>query len=280
MMQQSFLSALIILLPVFGSVFASFFAAQIMRSNDITKVRDLRSACDHCGTSLLWFELVPVVSYILQRGKCRKCGHSIDRRIWIAELLGLVLSMILGIGLGNGLAARQGVEQLIWVLFPILLGIVFLYCSIYDIFTYTIPDVGLKIGLVITMLANILVWALRQFQVTQLPNLDLGNLANIFAALIYAGFFYLIIKLSKQKGMGIGDVYLVAIVGLALGAKASIISFYGTIFSASIVGLWWAWLKGKLKGEIIPLVPFIAFGFVIAYSAGDSLFRLIFWTLN
>lgn len=268
-----------ILVAVLGPVLASFIGAQVMRGSEITKANGKRSACDHCGYTLAPFDLIPVFSFLLNRGKCRKCGKAIDVRIWMIEILGLGLFSILGLGIYNlSLSYPNNVADiLVYAVFGFVVSVLLLALSIHDIFTFSIPLRFTQISAGIVILANILVIVTRLLDPLALPHVHLGYVHNLLAGLGYAFFFQVIIWLTKQKGMGSGDVFIGLIIGLALGWPATVTAFYAMVFSASLVGIIYAGWKRSYKGTIVPLVPFLSFGFVVAYVWGYNIFSFLFF---
>lgn len=269
-----------VLLPIVillvGPVAASYMAAYVMRDNKLTQAREARSQCDGCGRTLKWYELVPLFSYPLLRGKCATCGHKIDPRIWLAELWGLVIFLVLAIGVNKMLATASGQEVIIYTAVGTFFCLVLLYLSVYDLFTFSIPTEMTRWAVGAAILANVLFAGLRAFNAAPLAAVHIGYPDNLLMALIAGGFFWAIIRLTRQKGMGIGDVILAVIIASLLGWPATVSAFYTMLISAAVAGLLWAIFKGKLRGTIIPLVPFMTLGFVVAYVWGIEIFNLLF----
>lgn len=211
-----------------------------------------RSHCPYCQHTLRPYELIPVVSYLLQGGKCRRCKAPVSFLYPAVELATGLLFVLAPILMGWTL------ELIIaWTLISLMV-IVF----VSDIKYMIIPDKVLLVFAVIFLLERIF-----------LP------LSPWWDSLLgaAAGFFLLLfIAVISKGGMGGGDIKLFAVIGLALGTKLVLLTFffatlYGAVFG--IVGM----LIGKVeKGKPIPFGPYIALGSLTAYFFGQ---RILDWYL-
>lgn len=162
--------------------------------------------------------------------------------------------------------------------FIILSGM--LYLSIYDIATLTIQERDVKLLFLIAVLANFFVAIVRfiYFRIEGIvlfKYLDIGNLDNLLAGGVIAFLIWLIIKITKNEGMGEGDIDTMAIVGLILGWPHIFSSFFFSIIIGSLIGILYSLKLGKLKGVVIPFVPLILIGYIIALGYGEAFFDLI-----
>ncbi len=157
-----------------------------------------------------------------------------------------------------------------------------LYLAIYDLLTFSIPEEFTKNLLIIVAIANLIIGLMRLLS-NYLPIgsifkfLSLGNIDNLLGGIFLALIIWIVIKITKEKGMGEGDVDIMAITGLALGFQNAIVSFLSTLFFGSIISLIYAKLVGKYKNLIIPFVPFILIGFCITLAFGRELYDLFFF---
>jgi leader peptidase (prepilin peptidase)/N-methyltransferase len=221
----------------FGLVFGSFLNVCVYRlPRELSVVRP-RSACPACGAPVRAYDNVPVLSWLLLRGRCRDCGARITPRYMLVELLtgALFLACYLRFGLS--------LEALKFCTFSFLaLGLVFT-----DAETKLLPDAmtlpGLALGLAFSLFVpvNDLVARLLPGMVPMPENpevswrlLSLGDAllgAAVGASFIYGvGLIYL--KARGVEGMGFGDVKLMAMVGAFVGVKLTVL----TLFAASLVG--------------------------------------------
>ncbi len=147
-----------------------------------------------------------------------------------------------------------------------------LYLAIYDLLYYEIPVVPLFSFLTVVITFNVIVAVVSVL--TQDKIFLLGNPVNLLSGIGLGLIFYIVVKLTKEQGMGMGDVYLMLSIGLALGISRSITAYLVTLMLASIVGIVISLFKRKFHNTLIPLVPFIFLGFCVALSTSDSILNL------
>jgi len=284
-MFATLLPILLIATVIVGPALGSFFAALVVRENGIFRSKyGARSECDQCGYTLAWYDLVPLFSFLILRGKCRKCGKQIAWNIFWAEVLGLLFYAILAVGLGkmleNGVALRD--VLVILLAHGSVLTLLF-YLAIHDIFTMSVPARVTQIAALFAVGVNlvILLTRLDMFSpiVPTLTNVNLGYPDNLLLGIVAGGLIYAIIYLTKSKGMGQGDIFIAVIIGLMLGWPNAVSAFYIMIFSGALVGILVALKQKKFHGLQIPLVPFMVLGYVIALGFGWQIFHFLFITI-
>jgi prepilin signal peptidase PulO-like enzyme (type II secretory pathway) len=267
----------VIIVSCLGPLLASFFTASIMRETDLTKAEGERSQCDHCGKQLPWYELIPIFSFILLRGKCSKCKQPIDIRIFLAELTGLVFFVLLGVFFATTITKNAiNLEVLTALVIQFVAATLILYLAIYDLLTFTIPARGANLFVLFAVVVNVIILAVRLFFPNQLTFLGYGEVDNLVSGLIAGAFVWGLILVTKQKGIGSGDLYLAVVIGLMLGWPGIISAFYVMILMATAVGLVYAYQKKRFKGLLVPLVPFIGLGYLAAVVWGQAIFGFLF----
>ncbi len=237
---------------LYGLLLGSFYNVVGLRIPLKQSIVKPRSHCPYCQHILRPYELIPVVSYLLQGGKCRRCKAPVSFLYPAVELATGLLFVLAPLLMGWTL------ELIIaWTLISLMI-IVF----VSDIKYMIIPDKVLLVFAVIFLLERIF-----------LP------LSPWWDSLLgaAAGFFLLLfIAVISKGGMGGGDIKLFAVIGLALGTKLVLLTFFfATLFGAvfGIVGM----LIGKVeKGKPIPFGPYIALGSLTAYFFGQ---RILDWYL-
>ncbi|TYS66148.1 prepilin peptidase [Bacillus infantis] len=237
---------------LYGLLLGSFYNVVGLRVPLKQSIVKPRSHCPYCQHTLRPYELIPVVSYLLQGGKCRRCKAPVSFLYPAVELATGLLFFLAPLLMGWTL------ELIIaWTLISLMI-IVF----VSDIKYMIIPDKVLLVFAVIFLLERIF-----------LP------LSPWWDSLLgaAAGFFLLLfIAVISKGGMGGGDIKLFAVIGLALGTKLVLLTFFfATLFGAvfGIVGM----LIGKVeKGKPIPFGPYIALGSLTAYFFGQ---RILDWYL-
>lgn len=203
---------ILILLFLLGLCFGSFCNVLIFRIPKGEEFVRTSSHCMTCGHTLRWFELIPLVSWLIQGGKCRSCKTKLSPQYPLVEaangLMWLVTGMIFR---GDWLTVA-----LYCILFSMLLVL-----SVIDWRTFTIPN---GINLVIFLLGLVRVLT------------DRGNLINyLFGMTAVGGVFLLLHILTRGQGLGMGDVKLVAAAGLLLGLPKMILGItLGSLMGAVI----------------------------------------------
>ncbi|MDP2871637.1 MAG: prepilin peptidase [Bacillota bacterium] len=269
---------------VFGLVWGSFFNVLIWRLPRL-KSTGGRSHCTSCGHTLAPQDLVPLFSYLWLRGRCRYCGAGISARYPVVEGLTGVLSALTFLRVGPAPAAL-GIH-----LFYVA-AMVVIFCT--DLDRAIIPNAVVVPGLVVALAAALL--RLDPFGPRLLMALA-GGLAG-------GGFFLLLFVVTQGGGMGMGDVKLAAMMGLALGPlKLLVAVMIGSVSALVLVGVVLLRFRSRLAamqsvavsmdqdvepditervwGVMVingrPAVPFGAFlavGFVVVLFYGDAIVRV------
>jgi len=260
---------LFILIFFSGLAVGSFLNAVIYRLDKKENVLHGRSFCPHCRHKLAWFDLIPVVSFLLLKGKCRYCHKKISWQYPLVEIGTALLFLFLAIRLGIKI-------QLISILEFSFLAIIFAFLIIifvYDLKKYIIPDKVIFPAIFVTLFYQIfraLEFDSRGFDVLFLS-------WAVFSALVASGFFLLIYLISKGKWLGFGDVKLVFFMGLFLSWPNILIALFLAFLIGAIIGIILI-VKGKktLESEV-PFAPFLVIGTLIAFFWGQGLLN---WYLS
>jgi leader peptidase (prepilin peptidase)/N-methyltransferase len=249
---------LIIWAVAFGLIVGSFLNVVIHRLPKDESLVVPRSRCPACQTPIRPVDNIPILSFILLRGRCRSCGNSISWRYPLVEgLTGILFALTV---------VRFGVSLQAAFLASFLCGLVVV--SFIDLDHQIIPNAITLPGIPLGVLAGLLVG--------QPPFLDrlIGSLAG-------AGFLYLVLfyggVLYGQEAMGEGDLNLIALVGAFLGWKAVVITILVGCLVGSVVGLSLIALGRVGRRQHIPFGPFLSLGAVVALFWGE---QLIAWYLG
>jgi leader peptidase (prepilin peptidase)/N-methyltransferase len=215
------------------------------------------SRCPHCGYVLRWYDNIPVVSYLLLRGRCRKCGDTIAIRYPALEVATLVLFLVHG--------AVFGWTALLVVRLLFACAMVVLFAI--DLEHHLLPDVITLPGIVAGLLCS-----------TMLPP---GIVAALLGMLIGGGVLWLIgeayFRYSGQEGMGGGDVKMLAMIGAFLGWKLVLVTLVLSSVAGSLIGVLVIMLRRGGMKYALPYGTFLALGALAASLAGD---RLVHWYLG
>jgi len=242
---------LIVIAVVYGLIIGSFLNAWAWRLAHDQKITAGRSACPRCHHQIRAYDNIPVLSWLVLRGRCRDCGAPISRRYPLGEGLTAVLF--------GAVAAFDGLS---WLLIPNLIFVsVMILVSQVDLEIRIIPDVVILpatlIGLPLMILLGDGSWWV-------------WPLAGVAAA----GVLYLIgevyYRLRHVEGMGFGDVKLALCMGVYLGPAVVPALFLGFL-SGAVVGV--VLIGGRRGGAktAIPFGPFLAAGAILALFFGGAL---------
>lgn len=240
-----------IIIFLYGIVIGSFLNVCIYRIPEKEDIVKLRSHCMSCGHELGWYELVPLLSYLIQRGRCRKCKTKLSAQYPLIEAANGILYVV--ITLVNG----ANVESLLYC----LLSSALLTLSVIDFRTYEIP-----IGI------NIFILALGLIRIATDYSDWLNYLIGLFSV---SAFLAIIYYVSKGRGIGGGDVKLMAACGLVLGWKLIILAFFIGCILGAVIHV----ARMKISGEshVLAMGPYLSMGVFIAMLWGN---QMIEWYLK
>lgn len=254
------------LLFIFGLAIGSFMNVLALRyepARHIFRKETIggRSRCMKCATTLAWYELVPILSFIALRGRCRYCNTAIALQYPLVEILGgLIATALTSI-------------SVIWVIALYIL----LFITIVDVRLRIIPD-GANVALGI--LGIIGMWSARPSVLgyaavwLAAPENEVWN--HLLAAAIGLVFFGMIIIYSRGRGMGVGDLKMAIALGLLFGYPDIILVFILAFTLGAIVGVGYLLVGARLK-DAIPFGPFLALGSALTLFSGA---RMMEWYLN
>lgn len=227
------------------------------KKSDITILRG-RSLCPLCSHTLAWYDLIPLVSFLLLQGRCRYCKGKISFQYPLVELATALIFVLLVNTLAE-LNFSYVLELLyLWTIATLLIAIV-----VYDLKHFLIPDKILFLAIGITVL-----W--RGFEFFS-SGLFVPLLASLLAGLGASLFFFIIYTVSRGRAMGFGDVKLAFFLGLFLGWPSILVVLFAAFCLGAFIGLILIALKKKgLKSEV-PFAPFLIIGTAIAYFFGSSI---------
>lgn len=208
-----------------------------------------RSHCDYCKKPLRWFELIPIVSFIIQRGRCRRCRKRLSLQYPIIEAA-------TGISFGLLYIRFLGAAELISALIVLC---AFLVIFVADLKYQIIPD-SMLFFLVIAAAIRI--------------GYQIAPLRLSVASAAASGLFFLFLWLvTRGKGMGLGDVKLAAVLGLLLGFPGTVIAFYIAFLTGAVAGVI-LMIGGKVKLKSrIAFGPFLLVGSAISLWWGVRLWQ-------
>ncbi len=250
---------ILFVLAVFGLLIGSFLNVVILRFDTGAHISKGRSKCFSCEKGLVWYELVPLLSFLVQRGRCRGCSTKISWQYPVVELLGALAFPVAYLLTPFALITTVG-----FLTFTLTATLLCLYIiiTIYDARHKIIPDVFSYAASVVALMVIALDWY----------NVGVLDISRLVAGPALFAFFFFFWAVSRGTWMGLGDAKLALSVGWFLGlwqgVAAILLSFWiGAILSilVMIVGRIRSRKGGlKMKSEI-PFGPYILLGFLISF---------------
>ncbi len=248
---------------VFGLLVGSFLNVCIWRLPAEEQVVKGRSHCRGCGQLIAWYDNVPVVSFTLLGGRCRRCKAKIS---WVYPAVELATGLFFLLVLSRfGLTARGGVFGVLMAALIVL--------TVIDIKEMILPDEitlpGLALGLLLSFAVPSLHGVTGRWE---------GLLNGFWGVLAGGGFLWLIGTVGswvfKKEAMGGGDVKMMAMVGALIGwQKVLLVNLILAPMVGSVIGVV---LKYRFGRDLIPYGPFLSLGTVTAVFYGDEIIRWYF----
>jgi len=241
---------------VIGTLFGSFANVVIYRLPQGKSIVKPPSACPFCGKRLAAKELIPILSWMAQRGRCRSCDKFISKRYPLVEFLCGVL-----------FAAMVVYSPTLSVIPLFVLTFVLLTVSFIDWDTQEIPDRLLLLGVIAAF-----VWV-RFPETHHWVEAMLGAAAGALPLLIIDRLVMLVVK---RDGFGYGDVKLMAVIGLFLGWQLTLVAFFFAFVSGGIFATFLIATDRAKRGGYMAFGPFLCIGALGALWFGEVFIGLLF----
>ena len=240
-----------IVVSVLGFCIGSFLNVVIYRLPRGESIATGRSHCTHCGKTIAWYDLFPLVSYLLLGGRCRYCKTAISWRYPLVE--GLTAGLFLVLYWHFGLTLT-----LVKYLF---LAALLVAISFIDLEHFLIPNSLVLSGVIFGLGVAFFVH-------------DISIWSALLGAVSCSGFL-LLVSLVSRGGMGLGDVKLAAVTGLFLGWPLGAVGLLIGICIGGLLGI--VLLATGIKGrkDPVPFGPFIALGAMIVLLWGSRIIHLL-----
>ena len=240
-----------------GAVIGSFINAAAMRTVSEKKWwGNERSVCDKCGRKLNFFDLIPIISYLVLAGHCRTCRSPIPPRHFISELTGGVIGALS--------VWYWGIDT------PLLFSFIALFFMLF----HSLTDI--ESGYIYDP------WALAMTAVSMLARLS-GGFSDLIDGAMGAAlgflFIYAIVLLSRG-GMGMGDAMMMLGVGALLGWKLTILSLYLGFMSSGVIVIPLLAAKKLSRKDAVALGPYLAAGCILAIFTGRFIFEYLGFSLG
>ena len=241
---------LYIIIFLYGIVIGSFLNVCIYRIPEKKSIMP-RSHCMNCGVTLHWYDMFPVFSYIILRGRCRNCGAKISKQYPLIEALNGILYVI--VFMANGININS-------VLYCLMTSVLIVLTMI-DERTFEIP---LCLNITLAVIGVVMCVIDRQDIISHLVGMVCVSLV-----------LFIIYFLSGGQAIGGGDVKLMAAAGLILGWKLIILAFLLACILGSVIHL----IRMRVSGakHMLAMGPYLSLGIFIAALWGNG---MIDWYVN
>lgn len=252
---------------VVGLCLGSFYNVCVVRYLSGESIVFPASKCPKCGHALRWWENIPLLSYLLLRGRCRSCREGISWRYPAVELLAGLWSLALALKFPL-LPGFETTAALLWLGYTVIGGIL-LIVSFIDLEIYILPDVYVFPGIVLTGL-------FAYFVVDPTLGAPTAKQA-LYGALAGAGFFLVLQRtyrlLQNREGLGTGDIKLMLILGGLTGWQGLPIMILVSALAALVVSVIYMRRQKQGMQTMVPFGPFLSLGALVWVLGGDLYWR-------
>ncbi|WP_333860615.1 prepilin peptidase [Clostridium sp.] len=238
-----------ILFFIFGTILGSFLNVCIYRIPRGESILYPPSHCVNCNRKIKPYDLIPIVSYIILRGKCRYCSEKIQPRYCILEFATGFLYFLIYINLGIGI---EFIKYMVFVSIMIVIGVI-------DFDTTDVYFKTTAVGIIFALMF-LGIYVYMGFPVK----------TYIYGGL-FAGLFLALIIFATRGGMGWGDVEIVVVCGLFLGFKYTVFMMFLAFIMGAVIGFFLILLGKKSRKDYIPFGPFIVMSSFITVFLGQSI---------
>ncbi len=226
---------------VFGLIMGSFFNVLIWRIPRKESILRPGSHCPDCKEKLTFIELIPIVSFLVQRGTCRNCKAKISLWYPAVEFVTALGFFVLSY---YALSWQDLIVKLVFYSLLIISGVI-------DVRTKILPNVITIPGMLAGLIFAALGWSI--------------SFKNSLGGIVVGGGILLLISLLSRGGMGMGDVKFLALIGSFLGPLATVIALFLASFFGALFGSIYLYITKKDRKTPIPFGPFLMLGALISY---------------
>ncbi len=258
---------------LFGLVIGSFLNVCIVRIPEQKSIVSPASACPKCGAAVRPYDNIPVVSYLVLRGKCRSCKAAISWMYPVVELLNALL--FLACYLAFGLTA----EALKWAIFSSLL-IVLVFTDLRErILPDAVNFTGFGLALVLSLFTRptdgTALFIANHLFAFPPPTPVLSLVDSLLGAAAGSGFLWLVseayFRLRGREGMGLGDVKMMLMVGAFLGVERTLLTIFAGSLLGSVLGVAFILARRKDSDYELPFGTFLGMAALLIVFFGTPL---------
>ena len=268
----------IFIISLFIGSFLNVIIDRVIRDEQFIKGR---SHCESCGHELHLKDLIPLLSFIWLKGKCRYCHASIPKILPITELtVAITYASIFYWYLYKSsfsiTSTLLSIDSLFFLLFILILFTLLILIFFSDLRYKLIPDIY-----TLLLVVNFIIFAI----IRVLFNLDFAEysvfftpiISHVISAVSMLIFFAALFFITRKKALGEGDIYLSGALAIYLTFQLSIIMWFGAFILGSVVGVFLMVVYKKGRKYMIPFGPFLVLGFIVTLLWGN---QIINWYLS
>lgn len=242
---------------ILGLIFGSFLNVVIYRLPLEKSIVKPGSYCPGCGVPIKFYDNIPVLSYFLLAGKCRRCKGEISLRYPMVEIFTALTFWLSYFYFG---------VDLVYAAFTCLFLCLLITLALIDLWHMILPD-ELTLG-------GAVVFLIYSFFNPRLTAVD--AFATAFgAALVLLGLYYFYLKVKKIEGLGFGDIKMVLLLGAFLGLDRMLVAIIIASLSGLLVGLFFIIFKGKDLKLKLPFGTFLGIGSYVSVFWGPQILRAL-----
>ncbi len=244
-----------VIIFIFGTIIGSFLNVCIYRIPMQQSIAYPPSHCTNCGSRIKWYDLIPIVSYVILKGKCRNCGEKISKKYPIIEFITGLLYVMLYIKFGISIDI---VKYIVFISILIVIGMI----------DFNTTDVYFKTTIV-GIISAVVFLGIYYYNGLPIKTYIYGGTAG-------GGLLALIILITKG-GMGWGDMEICLVCGLFLGLKLTFMMLFLSFITGAVIGVMLILLGKKSRKDYIPFGPFIITASIITVFWGQNILNWYIW---
>ena len=248
---------------IFGAVVGSFLNVCISRIPNGDSIISPRSQCPKCKAAITFYDNIPLISYLVLRGRCRNCAERISSRYFVVELLTALLAL--------ALFDRFGFGFNFFVTFVFVGALIVI--SFIDLDIRIVPDVISLPGIILGLSLSVVGYFLISGKSPIVPS----PVSSVLGILAGGGFLlataWIYEKITGVEGMGGGDIKLLAMIGAFLGWPSIPITLFFASLVGSVVGIACMVATGAGRRFALPFAPFLCSGALLFIFFGENLIQ-------
>lgn len=229
-----------------------------------------RSYCPHCKHALTWQDLIPLLSFLTLKGKCRYCQGKISWQYPLIEI-STALIFLLIFNSQFQISDQFSIFNFLILIYYWIIASFLIIIFVYDLKHFIIPDKIIYPAILVSgiwyLVSGIFFNLYTKYEILNV----------IFSALGAAAFFLAIVLISRGRWMGLGDPKLAFFMGLFLGFPNILVALFFSFLIGAIIGIGLIVFRKKALKSEVPFGPFLVTGTLIAFFWGET---IISWYLN